>query len=142
VEKVECPGRDIQTAEVSLARHLSSLFGRMPLDRVTWVRVSQSALEYLQWELIQRACGDYLSPHENVHGAINNLRQVQLSTHENYTSVRKMFADVFAAYVRVTNRCECQKWTIEKQKQLDEFERLAKVLRIELPDDVKEILTP
>lgn len=142
MEKVECTGRDIQTAEVSLAQHLRSLFGLSPNSTLTWVRIAQSTLRYLEWERIQHTLGDYLTPHENVIGAINNIRQIQVSTNDNYASAKKGFADVFITYVRLFSRCDCQKWTVEKQKQLDEFERLAKVWRIELPDDVKETLTP
>lgn len=142
MEKVECPGRDIQTAEVNLASHLRSLFGASsPGSSLTWVRIAQSTLHYLQWERIQRACGDYLTPHENIVGAINNIRQIQVTTYDNFNATRKAFGDMFIAYVRLAGQCECQKWSVEKQKQLDEFERLAKVWRIELPDDVKETLT-
>lgn len=141
MEKVECPGRDIQTAEVSLATHLRSLFGVLsPGSSVTWVRIAQSTLDYLGWEKIQHSLGDYLTPHENVVGAINNLRQIQVSTDDNNRAMKKAFGDAFIAYVRLSSRCECQKWSVEKQKQLDEFERLAQVWSIALPSDVQEAL--
>lgn len=138
METAQRQGHDIQSAQVKLASHLRSLLGLSPRSHLTWVRVAQVTLEYLKWEQIQRALGDYLTPHENEVGAINNLRQITVTTTENYNAIRKVFGELFVAYHRFTASCNCAKWSPEREKQMKEFIRLMQVWRIELPDDIKK----